>query len=296
MRRLKSLLRQDKVGIMSQEEVSKADTELRAEKPQSEKHAAKLRDKEEISELAKTIIIALFLALAIRTFLYEPFNIPSGSMLPTLKVGDYLFVSKTAYGYSQYSFPFGMASFDGRFMEGGEDDKPKRGDVVVFKLPTDNKTDYIKRIVGLPGERVQVIAGRLYINGELVEREPVGFIQDVGPDFRNRTVTEYLETLPGGIVHRIYEVSDNEANDNTKEYRIPANHYFVMGDNRDNSQDSRVQSLVGFVPYENLVGRADILFFSVDEKAKLLLPWTWFQAVRFDRIFDKIGPVRPEAK
>lgn len=279
---------------MSQEEISKENTELRAEKPQSEKQAAKLRDKEEISELAKTVVIALLLALIIRTLFFEPFNIPSGSMLPTLKVGDYLFVSKTAYGYSQYSFPFGMASFEGRYMDGGEDNKPKRGDVVVFKLPTDNHTDYIKRIVGLPGERVQVIAGRLYINGEVVEREPVGFIQQVGSDYRNVTVTEYLETLPGGIVHRIYEVSDNEHLDNTKEYRIPEDHYFVMGDNRDNSQDSRVQSLVGFVPYENLVGRADILFFSVDEKAKLLMPWTWFGSVRFNRIFDKIGPVRPE--
>jgi signal peptidase I len=215
-------------------------------------------------------------------------------MLPTLKVGDYLFVSKTAYGYSRHSFPFGMASFEGRVMDGTSSDKPKRGDVAVFKLPTDTNIDYIKRIVGMPGERVQVIAGRLYINGEQVERESVGFHQDVGPDYRTRTVTEYLETLPGGIVHRIFEVSDNENLDNTKEYVVPQGHYFLMGDNRDNSQDSRVQSLVGYVPYENFVGRADILFFSVDGKAKLLLPWTWFKAVRFNRIFDKIGPIRPQ--
>lgn len=267
---------------------------LSAKKSESAKQEAKLKDKEEISELAKTVIMALLLALIIRTFLYEPFNIPSGSMLPTLKVGDYLFVSKTAYGYSRHSFPFGMASFDGRIMDGTSDDKPKRGDVVVFKLPTDTSIDYIKRIIGMPGDRVQVIAGRLYINGEMVERESVGFHQELGHDYNPRRVMEYLETLPGGIVHRIFEISDNENLDNTKEYIVPSGHYFMMGDNRDNSQDSRVQSLVGFVPYENFVGRADILFFSIDEKAKLLMPWTWFKSVRFNRIFDKIGPVRPE--
>ncbi|MAZ76209.1 MAG: signal peptidase I [Micavibrio sp.] len=277
-----------------QEDTNDAETILSAQKSKTAKKSAKINEKEEISELAKTVIIALLLALVIRTFLYEPFNIPSGSMLPTLKVGDYLFVSKTAYGYSRHSFPFGMASFDGRVMDGVESNKPKRGDVAVFKLPTNTSVDYIKRIVGLPGERVQVIAGRLYIDGERVEREVVGLHQEVGSNYRNHTVTEYLETLPGGIVHRIYEVSDNENLDNTKEYIVPEGHYFMMGDNRDNSQDSRVQSLVGYVPYENFVGRADILFFSIDDKAKLFLPWTWFKAVRFNRIFDKISPVRPE--
>ena len=277
-----------------QEDTNDAEIILNAQKSKTAKKSAKINEKEEISELAKTVIIALLLALVIRTFLYEPFNIPSGSMLPTLKVGDYLFVSKTAYGYSQHSFPFGMASFDGRVMDGVESNKPKRGDVAVFKLPTNTSVDYIKRIVGLPGERVQVIAGRLYIDGERVEREVVGLHQEVGSNYRNHTVTEYLETLPGGIVHRIYEVSDNENLDNTKEYIVPEGHYFMMGDNRDNSQDSRVQSLVGYVPYENFVGRADILFFSIDDKAKLFLPWTWFKAVRFNRIFDKISPVRPE--
>ncbi|MEM9468649.1 MAG: signal peptidase I [Pseudomonadota bacterium] len=267
---------------------------LRAEKSEQQKKSAKLREKEEISELAKTVVIALLLALTIRTFLYEPFNIPSGSMLPTLKVGDYLFVSKTAYGYSQYSFPFGMASFDGRVMDGGEEGRPKRGDVAVFKLPKDNRTDYIKRIVGMPGERIQVIGSRLYINGEIVDREALGYSTETAPNGQTYRVTEYLETLPGGIVHRIYEDSDNERYDNTEEFLVPQGHYFLMGDNRDNSQDSRVQNLVGFVPYENLVGRADILFFSINDKAKLLLPWTWFQSVRFNRIFDKIGPVRPD--
>jgi len=278
-------------------ESNKPDATLRATKGSKKprKKDVKLNDKEELGDLAKTILIALFLALAIRTLLFEPFNIPSGSMLPTLKVGDYLFVSKTAYGYSQHSFPFGIADFKGRVMTGEGDKKlPKRGDVVVFKLPSDNKTDYIKRIIGLPGERVQVLNGRLYINGEIVPRESVGFQKENHTPFSSRTVTEYLETLPGGIVHRIFEASDNEALDETKEFIVPARHYFMMGDNRDNSQDSRVEDLVGFVPFDNFVGRADILFFSVDQNIELLKPWTWFKSIRFSRIFDKIGPIRPD--
>ena len=256
-------------------------------------NGVELKEKGEVSELAKTIIIALLLALTIRTLLYEPFNIPSGSMLPTLKVGDYLFVSKPAYGYSRHSFPFGLAGFEGRIMN-NENSTPKRGDVVVFKLPTNTAIDYIKRIVAMPGERVQVINGRLYINGVRVEREAVGLVQEEDNRYETEALMEYIETLPGGIMHRIYEKSDNEVLDNTVEYKVPAGHYFVMGDNRDNSQDSRVQNLVGFVPYENLVGRADILFFSIDEKAKLFLPWTWVNSIRLDRIFKKIGPIRPE--
>lgn len=255
-----------------------------------------LKEKGEMGELAKTIIIALLLAFTIRTFLYEPFNIPSGSMLPTLKVGDYLFVSKPAYGYSAHSFPFGLADFEGRVMNGDGEKMPKRGDVIVFKLPTNPSVDYIKRLIGMPGDRVQVINGRLYLNGTRVEREPVGLRQEEGGDYQTHNLMEYIETLPGGIMHRIYEKSDNEMLDNTAEYKVPAGHYFLMGDNRDNSQDSRVQNLVGFVPHDNLVGRADILFFSVDQKARLFKPWTWISSIRFSRIFDRIGPVRPEAE
>lgn len=262
---------------------------LDKQKPQGVERAPML-DKEEISEFAKTAIIAVLLALLIRTFLYEPFNIPSGSMLPTLKVGDYLFVSKPAYGYSRHSFPFGLASFEGRMSE----DEPKRGDVVVFKLPTNPSVDYIKRLIGMPGDTVQVKRGRLYLNGKIVEREPVGLIQsDDSGDYKDYTLMEYIETLPGGILHRIYEESDNERLDNTKLFTVPDGHYFMMGDNRDNSQDSRVQNLVGFVPFENFVGRADILFFSVDGSATLFNPLSWFSTIRFNRILDKIGPVRP---
>ena len=271
-------------------------TSLRADTKKEavdKKNNAPFIEKGEVSEFAKTAVIAVLLALLIRTFLYEPFNIPSGSMLPTLLVGDYLFVSKPAYGYSKSSFPFGLADFEGRVME----EKPKRGDVIVFKLPSNPSIDYIKRVVGMPGETVQMLRGRLYINGEIVEREPVGLVQsDDNADLMTRPVMEYIETLPGGILHRIYEESDNGELDNTKEFKVPQNHYFMMGDNRDNSSDSRVESLVGFVPYDNFVGRADILFFSVKEKAQIFNPLTWPDTIRFYRMFDKIGPVRPKEK
>lgn len=251
---------------------------------------APLKPKEEISEFVKTAIIAIILALIIRTFLYEPFNIPSGSMFPTLKVGDYLFVSKPAYGYSQHSFPFGVAKFEGRMAE----KSPRRGDVAVFKLPTNTSVDYIKRIVGMPGETVQMINGRLYINGEQVPREFVGLTRSEDNDFEQQTLNEYIETLPGGIIHRIYEAGDTEPLDNTLPMEVPEGHYFMMGDNRDNSQDSRVSHLVGMVPLENLVGRADILFFSAEEDAVMFNPLTWPQNIRFSRLFKKIGPIRPK--
>jgi signal peptidase I len=266
-------------------------TVLRATAKKQKDQQAPFIEKGEVSEFAKTAIIAVLLALLIRTFLYEPFNIPSGSMLPTLLVGDYLFVSKPAYGYSKSSFPFGIANFDGRVME----KEPKRGDVVVFKLPSNPSVDYIKRIVAMPGETVQMIRGRLYINGEIVEREPVGLVQsDENTDLVTRPLMEYIETLPGGIMHKIYEESDNADLDNTAEFTVPDNHYFMMGDNRDNSMDSRVSGLVGFVPFDNFVGRAEILFFSVEEKAQIFNPLTWPGSMRFYRIFNKIGPVRPE--
>lgn len=244
---------------------------------------------EGIGEFFKTAILAILLALFIRTFFFEPFNIPSGSMLPTLQIGDYLFVSKTSYGYSKSSFPFGVADFNGRVM--GE--APQRGDVIVFKLPTNPSIDYIKRLVGLPGDRIQVKEGRLYINGEIVDREAVGYERIPAPEGGHDNLMKYIETLPGGIMHFIYEESDSAPLDNTQEYVVPEGHYFLMGDNRDNSQDSRVGNLVGFVPEDNLVGRADILFFSIDQSASFLKPWTWFTAIRYGRIFDAIGPVRP---
>jgi len=236
-----------------------------------------------VVELVKTVLIALLIAFGIRTIAFEPFNIPSGSMIPTLLVGDYLFVSKYSYGYSTYSLPYGVRLFSGRVM--GRD--PERGDVAVFKLPRDNRTDYIKRIIGLPGDRIQVRAGVLHINGEAVKRERIDdFIDRDGP-----TVTrtpQYVETLPNGRQHLILEVNDNGPLDDTPVYVVPANHFFAMGDNRDNSLDSRVQGAVGYIPAENLVGRAEVLFFSTDGSAAWYQFWKWPSATRFGRLFSRI--------
>ena len=222
-------------------------------------------------ETYRTIIVAVLIAFGIRTFAYEPFNIPSGSMIPTLLVGDYLFVSKFSYGYSNASLPWGLLDFEGRIIG----DEPQRGDVAVFKLPSDGRTDYIKRIVGLPGDRIQVRAGLLYINGKAVERELVKRVQVPGFGGRVTEVTEYLETLPNGRSHKIWERSDHDVLDNTPEYVVPPDHYFAMGDNRDSSQDSRVISAVGYVPFDNLVGRAEFLFFSHDGSASFWEIWEW---------------------
>lgn len=248
----------------------------------------KLNAGEEISEFAKTAFIAILLAVLIRTFLYEPFNIPSGSMKPTLLVGDYLFVSKPAYGYSRHSFPFSFAPLAGRVFE----KTPERGDVIVFKLPTDTRIDYIKRVVGLPGETIQVKSGRLYINGTLVDRRLVG-TERVKDSFRgNLVMKEYIETLPGGVQHRIYEEGDDYPLDNTDPVSIPEGHVFVMGDNRDNSQDSRVDDLVGPVPFENFVGKADFIFFSTNGFASIFEFWKWPWTIRYDRFFKGLRPDR----
>ena len=255
------------------------------EKPQD----PPLNAREELEEFFKTALIAVFLALCIRSFLYEPFNIPSGSMKPTLEIGDYLFVNKPSYGYSRYSFPFGLAPISGRIWE----KEPARGDVVVFKLPSNTGVDYIKRVIGLPGDTIQITQGRLYINGELVQREPLGLkkVGD-GPNDDEITMIEYIETLPGGMMHSIFEETDNEVLDNTQIYEVPPYHYFMMGDNRDNSQDSRVSAMVGFVPLENIVGRADFIFFSTNGSASIFEVWKWPWTIRYDRFFDKINPVR----
>lgn len=243
------------------------------------------REKESIGEVARSGLIAILLAMIVRTFLFEPFNIPSSSMVPNLLVGDYLFISKYSYGYSRYSFPFGIAGFDGRI----NGKPPNRGDVIVFKLPTNPNIDYIKRLVGMPGDTIQMINGRLYINGEIVPREPKGMVEYTKENGMTNKVMEYTETLPGGTRHTIYEESDQGPLDNTEKYTVPENHYFMMGDNRDNSQDSRVTKVVGYVPYDNLEGRAEFLFFSTDGSAGLFEFWKWPSAIRFSRIFNAIG-------
>ncbi|MFN3075629.1 MAG: signal peptidase I [Alphaproteobacteria bacterium] len=233
-------------------------------------------------ESVKTVVYAVLIALMVRTFAFEPFNIPSGSMIPALLVGDYLFVSKYTYGYSRYSLPFGLPLISGRVFEEG----PKRGDVAVFKLPLDNRTDYIKRVIGLPGDRVQMIGGALFLNGVEVPREQIG--DYVEHDERGNTLrfVQYMETLPGGIRHPVIVVSNNSPYSNTREFVVPEGHYFVMGDNRDNSADSRAQ--VGYVPIENFVGRARFLFFSVDGSARWWEIWKWPMAVRFSRMFQEV--------
>ncbi len=235
-----------------------------------------------IRETFKTLVYAVVIALVVRTLLFEPFNIPSGSMKPTLLVGDYLFVSKFAYGYSRYSVPLGLPLFSGRIFER----LPERGDVVVFKLPSDNKTDYIKRVVGLPGDRIQVLDGVLQINGSPVHLERVG---DFDEDFDGRTVAVPMlqETLPEGRRHLILDLTPNGSLDNTGVFVVPPEHVFAMGDNRDNSLDSRVEN-VGYIPVENLIGRAEILFFSVNSHASFWQPWTWPWGIRYSRLFNVI--------
>ncbi|MEQ8657886.1 MAG: signal peptidase I [Hyphomicrobiales bacterium] len=236
------------------------------------------------SELWDTIVVllqAFAIALVIRTFLFQPFVIPSSSMVGTLLIGDYLFANKFAYGFSQHSLPFSPDVFDGRIL--GSD--PQRGDVAVFKLPSDGSTDYIKRVIGLPGDSVEVRNGVVFINGEEVERER---IDDFIHPETGEGVAQYRETLPNGVSYNVLDLIDNSMLDTSPEpFVVPEGHYFMMGDNRDNSSDSRT-ALVGFVPLENFVGRADLIFFSIAPGSSPWQVWRWPSDARFDRMFDGI--------
>ena len=235
----------------------------------------------------KPILLALSLVLIVRTVLAEPYHVPSPSMVPTLLTGDELVASKYAYGYSRYSSPIGlMPDFSGRLL--GK--TPERGDVVVFRLPREPSTTYVKRLIGLPGDRIQMKGGRLYINDALVQRRAIGpFTGDAGG---GDAPTLYVETLPGGREHEIVELSDHERYDDTPEFVVPAKHYFMMGDNRDNSVDSRIAMAdggVGFVPEDNLVGRADRILLSRDPSVAWLDIAACPHALRFDRLFGRIN-------
>ncbi|MER9417138.1 signal peptidase I [Mesorhizobium sp. M0306] len=236
-----------------------------------------------LGETVSVIVQALLLALVIRTLLFQPFSIPSGSMRPTLLEGDYLFVTKWSYGFSRYSLPFGPNIFSGRIW-GSE---PKRGDVVVFKFPPDPSVDYIKRVVGLPGDKIQVKDGQLFINDVSVPRVKVGQIDNRDVTEENGPVDVYRETLPNGVTYDTLDLTQASIGDNTKEFKVPPGHYFMMGDNRDNSSDSRFT--VGFVPEENLVGRANLIFFSIAGSASPLEIWKWPSQMRASRLFHFVN-------
>ena len=260
--------------------------------------ASKVRRQQNVwVENLKTIVYAGLIAVGVRTFLYEPFNIPSGSMEPTLLIGDYLFVSKYSYGYSKYSMPFSPDIFGGRLFGS----LPKRGDVAVFKYPRDTSIDYIKRIIGLPGDHIQVKHGQLFINGKECPREPLGSYDTDDNGYVQREKL-YIETLPNGVRHEILKATDGSDDsrlpgfdpakefdpNNTIEYVVPPDHVFAMGDHRDNSADSRFMNAVGFVPVENLVGRAEFLFFSIDAAHPWYEIWWWPFEIRWNRLIERV--------
>lgn len=223
------------------------------------------------------IVVCIILPLTFRSLVYAPFHIPSGSMYPTLLIGDYIFVSKSAYGYGNVSFPFSPDVIDGRVMM---DEGPKRGDIVVFRPPPQHGLDYIKRVIGLPGDRIQVKGSRLYINDERVPRERIEdfVLRKDGSLFR---IPQYVETLPNSVSYRTLDMNPAGRLDNTEVFTVPEGNYFMMGDNRDGSVDSRVQDRVGFIPASHLVGRADRIFIST--KTPLWQLWNWLTQMRTER-------------
>ncbi len=230
----------------------------------------------------KSIIIAIFIALLIRSFIFEPFNIPSGSMKPNLLVGDFIFVSKYSYGFSKHSLPFSLPVIPGKIFP----NSPERGDVVVFKTPENNRTDYIKRVIGLPGDKIEIKNGIIFINGTEILRKKLNDFIDTDSNTNIKRVRMYNEFFFNKEIN-VLDITDNGIADNTQLFNVPENHFFVMGDNRDNSQDSRFINTVGFIPYENLVGKAQFIFFSL-ENARFLQIWKWPNSIRYERIFKKI--------
>jgi signal peptidase I len=245
--------------------------------------AKKKTGKGELRETIVIIVQALLIALVFRTLAFEPFSIPTASMQSNLMIGDYILASKYSYGYSRYSLPYSEVPWNGRIMGNA----PERGDIAVIR-PVPQRENYVKRVIGLPGDQIQMIDGRLTINGETVPREEVGTIVDRDSTGVDIPVIEYRETLPNGVSYVTQEISDNAQFDNTGVYTVPPGHYFMMGDNRDRSLDSRSLSSVGYVPFENFVGKAQWRFFSITDNIPPWQIWRWPGNVRFDRMFTSV--------
>jgi signal peptidase I len=238
----------------------------------------------EAFEVVKTVVYTLLIALAIRTILFQPYTIPSDSMEPALLKGDYIIVSKYSYGWSRFSLPFGPPIFHGRLFQ----HSPQRGDVIVFQLPRDPGQTYIKRLIGLPGDRVEVKGGAVYVNGKPIPRAYIGASHD--PDDPSIAVSRFRETKPNGQTYVTLDQGPGHDGDDTDPYVVPAGEYFFMGDNRDNSLDSRWPTIigVGFVPAENLVGKAEIILASWNADVSLFKPWTWIIDLRLSRWFHPL--------
>lgn len=230
----------------------------------------------------KSVLLAIFIAILIRSFIFEPFNIPSSSMKPNLLVGDFIFVSKWSYGYSRHSLPFSIPLIPRKIFN----KYPSRGDVVVFKIPSDNRTDYIKRIIGLPGDRIKIKDGSIIINNDRIPRIQIDDFVDINSNGTKSRIRQYKE-LFYDLEFNVLDLTDKGLVDNTNDYLVPDNHFFVMGDNRDNSQDSRFLTKVGFIPEKNLVGKAQYIFFSL-ENSRFFEIWKWPSAIRYKRIMKKI--------
>ena len=234
-----------------------------------------------IYDNVKTLIIALIIAVLIRSLLFQPFYIPSSSMEPTLLVGDRIFVSKYPYGYSRHSFPFSPNISNKRFFF----NSPKRGDLVVFKTPADNRTDYIKRLIGMPGDTIQFIEGELFINSKKILRQQTKNKKIIRCGNFLLETNIYIETLPNGLKNKVAYKKKGSLQ-NSKLYKVPSNHYFLLGDNRDCSKDSRYLDSVGYVNSLNLVGEARLIFFSNDTNISSLLKfWNINKSFRFERLF-----------
>ena len=241
-------------------------------------------DKDFFSENIKTLFYALIIAVIIRSLLIQPFYIPSSSMEPTLLVGDRLFVTKYTYGYSKHSLPFSPPIFKGRIFS----NEPERGDVIVFKTPADNRTDYIKRLIGLPGDKIQFIDSNLYLNNSEILKSRISKSDIIYCGQRTINVYTFEELLPNGKKYNTVYLK-NFPFQNSDMFKIPDDHYFFLGDNRDCSKDSRFLSSVGYVHKDNLVGKAQFIFFSSDKKIGNFIEfWKWHKSIRFNRTFNKI--------